>query len=209
MTKEPEEGEIWEWRAFGRVSDSLSAKILAHKPRPGVVSHRWTDVYLISDASDHNIKLRRWTNEWLLKFKLLLEKKPSKIELYSESATEIFKFPVDAERLWRAAELLKSDLPEAFKSKARYSQASFMEALSNAVPPVSRVKVSKIRSQFECDGGWLELADATFPALTVKSISIHSPDIEVVGRTLEHLNPGPELEPMNYVEACRRWGSST
>lgn len=206
MTKPPEEGEIWEWRAFGLVSDTLTAKILAHKPRLGVAGHRWTDVYLISDASEHNIKLRRWSGEWLLKFKLLLEKRPDNIELYSESATEIFKFPVDAERLRRAAELLESELPEVLTSKRQYSQDSFMDALANASPPVSKIKVSKMRSQFECEGGWIELADATFPARNVGSISIHSPEIEVVERTLEYLNLGPELEPMNYVEACRRWG---
>ncbi|HET8675530.1 MAG TPA: hypothetical protein VFO63_07095, partial [Blastocatellia bacterium] len=69
MAKAPEEGEIWEWRAFGRVDERLASLILAHPIRLGISDHRGTDLYLISESSDQNVKLRKSGTEWLLKFK--------------------------------------------------------------------------------------------------------------------------------------------
>jgi hypothetical protein len=66
--------------------------------------------------------------------------------------------------------------------------------------------VLKQRSQYQFTGGWLELADVSVGTHRVQSISIHSPDIDVVKSMLNELQPGDELEPMNYIAACRRWG---
>jgi hypothetical protein len=80
-----------------------------------------------------------------------------------------------------------------------------MRVLAAASPPVVRVDVKKTRSQYQFDGGWIEMADIVFGQHPVQTISIHSEKLEVVGRMIESLQPGDELEVMNYVEACRRW----
>jgi hypothetical protein len=52
----------------------------------------------------------------------------------------------------------------------------------------------------------LELADVKFATRTIQSVSVNAFDIEIVKEMLARLKPGDDLEPMNYVEACRRWG---
>jgi hypothetical protein len=205
MAKAPEEGEIWEWRAFGRVDEKLASQILAHPIRMGIHNHRGIDLYLISEASDQNVKLRKWGAEWLLKLKLLVDKAQRAIELYSESSTTVYGFPISADQLQFAARLLGVH-PKTSPDKNSFTDEEFINALVSSSPPATRVEVSKMRSQFDFDGGWVELAHVTFPAKTVQSLSIHSPDRATVERILDSFEPGAELEAMNYVEACRRWG---
>ena len=63
-----------------------------------------------------------------------------------------------------------------------------------------------IRDRYRFENGWLELAEVKFASRDTQSISIHSPDVEAVKAMLDQLQPGNELEAMNYIEACRRWG---
>src|ERR1700730_7942310 len=53
MTKPPEEGRIWEWRAFGHLSETLAAKVRAYPVRFSDL--RGDDIYLISPHSDQNV----------------------------------------------------------------------------------------------------------------------------------------------------------
>jgi len=205
MSKRPEEGLIWEWRAFGHVGLSLLSRIQSHPIRMGIVDHRGVDLYFVSPTSDHNIKLRKWNRGWLLKFKLLLEKNSDSVELYSESARQVYKFPVDPKRLSKAASLLNTTLRKKPPATA-LSRKQLVKALESASPAISMIEVSKVRSQFDCEEAWIELADVDFPHRKVQSVSIHSPNLEAVNRIVEELHPGSDLEVMNYLEACRRWG---
>lgn len=205
MTKQPEEGTIWEWRAFGRVDDSLAAGIRDYPVRLGISDLRGEDVYLIAPASDQNVKLRRYASGWILKLKLLFETRPGAFELYNESAEFTYRFPVQLATLSDAARLLEVKLPDIELSPG-LTDAEFVLALAQSSPAVKKTKVTKRRSQFQFDGGWLELADVQFVSRSVQSISIHSPNLERVERMLGELKPGDTLEAMNYIEACRRWG---
>jgi len=205
-TKPPEEGEIWEWRAFGRVSASLAALIRAHPVRMGILDHQGEDIYFVSPTSDQNVKLRRWGGRWVLKLKLLLAKADHSMELYSETSNMVFPFPVQASALYRAAQLLDVSLGSSPAEDEMLGDERFIESLVNSDPPARRVDVSKTRSQFDFEGGSVELAEVSFPTAHKQTISIHSTDMESVKKILSILEPGPELEAMNYVEACRRWG---
>lgn len=205
MTKAPEEGQIWEWRAFGRVSDDLKARVQAYPIRMGIQDRVEDDLYFISAHSDQNVKLRKSGDEWTLKFKFLLAQGARSIELYRESLSTIYRFPVEAIRLQEAAKLLDVTLPESARLSGVYDKESFVKTLAACTPSVSTVRVSKMRSQFQYDGGWMELAYITFPGAHTESLSIQSPDIRVVEEMLDAMQPGPELEVMNYIEACRRW----
>ncbi|MEK6322057.1 MAG: hypothetical protein AABN33_10270 [Acidobacteriota bacterium] len=206
MTKQPEEGEIWEWRAFGPISQSLAAEVRAYPVRLGVSDLRGEDIYLVSPHSDQNVKLRRYASGWVLKLKQLFETTPRPFELYNESAEFTYRFPVSRDTLEEAARLLRVKLPGPVLSTASFIEEDFVKALAESSPAVTETRVSKKRSQYQFENGWLELADVTFATSEVQSISIHSPDIHVVKEMVNRLQPGDELEPMNYIEACRRWG---
>lgn len=206
MIKTPEEGRIWEWRAFGRITETLAAKVRAYPIRLGLSDLRGEDIYLISPQSDQNVKLREYARGWVLKLKLLLETKTGPFDLYDESAEFTYQFPVSLDRLKDAARLLGVALPSAVSSVDGLSEQEFVNALKASHPAVTETRVSKRRSQYQCENGWLELADVRFATRETQSLSIHSPDIGTAKVMVERLQPGDELEPMNYIEACRRWG---
>lgn len=206
MTKAPEEGKIWEWRAFGRIGESLASRIYAHPIRMGLGDLRGEDIYLVSPASDQNVKLREFPTGWFLKFKLLLSTSPGGIELYRESARFTHRFPVSFEHLEEAARLLEVKLPEPIEQSATFDEDALVQTLTESTPPAAKIKVRKKRAQFQFAGGWLEMADVWFARDHVQSISIHSTDIEAVEGMLKRLGIGDEMEAMNYIEACRRWG---
>src|SRR5215212_2878308 len=95
--KAPEEGYVWEWRAFGRLKPTLIEKIKAQPVRIDDNGNSLSDIlgqdlYLISPASKHNIKLRKSIgNDWALKFKLLLRTEAHAIELYQESNKKFYR----------------------------------------------------------------------------------------------------------------------
>jgi hypothetical protein len=205
MTKPPEEGKIWEWRAFGRVDDQLAERVRAYPVRMGISDLHGEDVYLVSPNNDQNVKLRRYASGWVLKLKPLLETEPGGFELYFETAEFSYLFPVQQATLENVARLLELSLPDVARAD-RLDETEFVGALLQSSPPVTEARVTKRRSQYQFDGGWLEVADVRFASLETQSISIHSPDIERVKEMLVDLNPGGGLEPMNYIAACRRWG---
>jgi len=206
MTKRAEEGRIWEWRAFGRINDELAGKVRAYPIRLGIDDLRGEDLYLVSPLSDQNVKLRRYAKGWVLKFKLLLETEPGGFELYKESAEFTYRLPVKLEELKAAAQLLSIELPANDFTTEMFGEPDFVNALAKSFPPAQETRVSKRRSQYQCGDGWIELADVEFETCEVQSISVHSQQIDEVRGMLESLQPGEELEAMNYIEACRRWG---
>src|SRR4051812_27164278 len=113
MTKPPEEGQVWEWRAFGNISHQTAAQVAALPIRNGIRNLPVNDVYLIPPVSEQNVKLRLTDRGWVLKFKLLLEKQQDGIELYHETARWTFAFPIRLMTMQQAARLLDVTLPEA------------------------------------------------------------------------------------------------
>ena len=205
MKKAAEEGEIWEWRAFGN-PDAPTLEFIRSRPiRMAVKDLAGEDLYLISPVSDQNVKLRRWNGEWVLKFKLLLTTTTRGVELYGETAGWVYQFPVERQLLVQAGRLLGIKLADFGESPTALSANDFIAALSQGTPPAISVRVAKVRTQFEVDGGWLELTEVSFPSRTTNSLSIHSTDLRVVERTLDQIGSLENLEVMNYVEACRRW----
>jgi len=203
MSKPAEEGRIWEWRAFGELPASLAAEVRSHPIRMGISDVAGEDIYLVSPLNDQNIKLRSSRDGTFLKFKLL-EARVDAFELYYESNRYTFGFPIERIRLDEAARLLDVHLDQADESRTSLSEADFTRALSLATPQVTIVVVRKLRSQFEFEEGWFELADVEFPARQTHSISIHAHSLEVVEQRVGHLS-SKGMEVINYVEACRRW----
>jgi hypothetical protein len=204
--KPPEEGIIWEWRAFGRLDPKLESKIRALPIRNGLVDHADEDVYLVSPASDQNVKLRKLGESWVLKFKELIEKGADCIELYREGQDTVFGFPVTRGAIETAAALLNTKLPGQLSSTDRFSREELVNVLAVSSPEIRSLDVPKVRSQFLIDGGWVELAEAIFPRGNIQTLSVHSFQRAIVEQNLEFLEPGGQLSVMNYIDACRKWG---
>jgi len=206
MSKRPEEGKIWEWRAFGSLSPELVAAVSQFPLRDGIVGRPEIDTYFISLASDHNIKIREAGGCSVLKLKLLLETGKDDIELYLESMDLIYDFPISKAVLDHVCELLKNHPAAEINTIQTLDAEGLINALSTCNPPVKKVEVSKTRSQHTVEGGWIELADMLFPHKRTHSISVHSHERKVVEETLARLDVGNQLKVMNYVQACRMWG---
>jgi hypothetical protein len=206
MTKPSEEGKIWEWRAFGQITDELAARVRAYPIRFGVSDVDGEDIYLVAPNSDQNVKFRKYPGGWVLKFKLLLEAKVGAFELYNERPEFTYRLPVSGDLLKEAARLLAVELPETGGAATSLNEQDFVNAFARATPPVVESRVAKRRSQYQFENGWLELAQVKFRRRAIDSISVHSRDLGLVERMLDSLRPGNELQAMNYLEACRRWG---
>jgi len=206
MSKSPEEGKIWEWRAFGTLSDDLVTRVRAYPIRMGIKDIQGEDLYLISPDSDQNVKLRRSPGGWVLKFKLLFDTRTAPIELYSESVEYTYPLPVPLNRVKEAAVLLATGLPRTILGEDQlFDSDKLIKALAGSSPPIVETTVSKIRSQFAFENGWFELAEVDFEQHSTQSISVNSRELDVVKEVTKQIDSG-KLEVMNYVEACRRWG---
>ena len=212
MAKPAEQGDVWEWRAFGSPGDDLLGIVESHPVRMGLSRAREEDLYFIAATSNQNIKLRRAGNNWLLKLKLLLETRDA-AEVYRETSEMVCGFPIPSSLADEVASLLETRLPsEEHKRTASLDRDQFVRLMAHAAPVLRLTPVLKTRSQFEFNEGWVEIANVIFPLLTVQSISIQSFRFEALLRIRRELLIGPgsrnasNLTPMNYVEACRKWG---
>ncbi|HKV40127.1 MAG TPA: hypothetical protein VJX67_13015 [Blastocatellia bacterium] len=207
MIKLPEEGKLFEWRAFGSLPSSLVGQIRSFPVRHGLSHLTEHDIYFISEANDQNVKLRKTNALWVLKFKLLLETGPDSIELYQESVNQVYQLPAGNQQVEEAARLLDITLPPDFETNgARLDRDALVRVFSRSSPPTRIVGVPKVRSQFLIEGGWVELADVVFPNRETQSISIQAYERSVVKRLLSQLKVGADLAVLNYVQACRIWG---
>jgi hypothetical protein len=212
MQKPPEEGQIWEWRAFGPLDQGLKDQVKQLPVRAEIQDAVGEDIYFISPANDQNVKLRIGPNGWVLKFKILLETRAIEgvrgaFELYNESARLTYQLPVSKKELSDAADLLGVSVSEGDLKRDSFGVSAFFEAFARLSPPVTRVPVKKRRSQYQYPGGWIELAEVSFDKHETETISIHSPSLAVAEEMLGRFQPDDQLEPMNYVQACRRWSS--
>ena len=209
--KAPEEGYVWEWRAFGRLRQALIEKIKAQPIRIDDNGNSLSDIlgqdlYLISPNSEHNIKLRKSIgSDWALKFKLLVRTEAHAIELYQESNKKFYRFPITKAVVEETAELLNIKLPESFPASKKIDADSFVQILKDSTPTVKDILVGKIRSQYQFETGWVEMADVTFPNHRTQSISLHAFERKGLDNLFAELPIDDNLEVMNYLEACRRW----
>jgi hypothetical protein len=173
----------------------------------GVLERREHDIYFVAPANDQNIKLREDAGHWVLKLKVLLARAGPGKELYREDPRKVFGFPLSRETIESAASLLDIRIPDEPPSELA-GVADLRQLIARSLPLVTVVEVFKSRSQFQIDNGWLELAQVDFPGRRTESLSIHSAEVTVLERWLANLAPDKKLLRMNYVEACRLWGSA-
>src|SRR5438128_3660197 len=149
MTKPPEEGQVWEWRGFGKIGRHIAAQVETLPIRNGLRDIAATDIYLISPTSEQNVKLRLTDKGWVLKFKLLLAKREDGIELYHETARWTYPFPLSSTVIREAARLLDVALADQTLEAAAFNEAEIIAAFHSATPTVLSVETRKVRSQYQ------------------------------------------------------------
>jgi hypothetical protein len=197
MTAKPtEEGWFWEWRTFGEIPPRVVDRLARYEVRgePGTAGR---DFYFVSDVTDQNVKLR---GRELLKLKPLLARLADGVELYEETARLNFALPAPPDAVGMAGSLLGVEVEAGAPLNWFELKAALM-----AAPGVRFVPVRKRRTQYVVGGGWAELAELEFPGGTVRSLGVQSGSISETRRLRDQLDPAGELEPLNYVGACRRW----
>ncbi len=206
MRKSTEQGNVWEWRAFGVLDGDLVRTVESHPIRMGVHNTREQDLYFVSATSNQNIKLRRTGDDWVLKLKLLLKTRDA-ADLYLETPEMVYGFPVRSTLADEVASLLDAVLPSQERDMAsNLDRDQFVRLMAQSSPPIDLTPVLKTRSQFEFNEGWVEIASAVFPLLSVQSIAVQSLERQAVERIKEEIRIRPNgLGSMNYVQACRRW----
>jgi len=206
MAKSAEQGDIWEWRAFGAPGREIVDAIQSHPIRMGIRETEEEDLYFVSPTSDQNIKLRRARDGWLLKVKLLLKTREG-AELYRETQSMIHKFPIESSIAYEVIELLETKVPGASATAGSLDRDQLVRLIAHSSPPVDLTPVLKTRSQFDFGNGWVEIAEAAFPMRTVQSISIQSFELKEVDRIRQEIIGArlESIEVMNYVMACRKW----
>jgi len=155
------------------------------------------DLYLVSSATDQNVKLRG--DGGFLKLKPLLARLEDGCELFEESLRWSWSMPVPTDGILSAAALLGIDVDVHGPLDAD----AVVDVLTGST--VEAVRVRKRRTQYVDGDGWLEVAELVFPGARVQSLAIQSPTIAETRRIRAALDPDAVLAPLSYVDACRRW----
>jgi hypothetical protein len=196
--KPTEEGWFWEWRTFGPRPERAAHFLEGFAVR-GAAGLVCADDYFVGDLTDQNVKLRGDQ----LKLKPLLARLPDGLELYEETERLLFALPVGAEELVMAANLLGVEVVAGGSVGRDLLVSSLRDA-----PGVRFVAVRKRRTQYVVGDGWAELAEIELPRASLWSLGIQSRSIAETRRIRDLLDADGELEPVSYVEACRRWGGA-
>jgi hypothetical protein len=195
--KRTEEGWFWEWRVFGELPDSLLDRVRQFEER-GIGNGTGEDFYFVSELTDQNVKLR---GDDVLKLKPLLVRLEDGVELYEETSRLTYELPAPAEAVEKAGHLLGVALEPSAAMDSFAVRSAFARVSS-----VRFVPVKKQRTQYTVGDGWVEVAELEFPSATVRSLGVQSPSLAETRRLRDLLDPARALRPLNYVEACRRWG---
>jgi hypothetical protein len=184
----------YEFRVFEPELEQAEALILAHSPCNDAQDS--SELYVVSrETSDVNLKIR----EERLELKILLERKHG-LELWNPAVVE--NFPVKAS-------LLQNEIFSAFKVEApafqrsEYDIASFLDEIVDAVPALTKVRVTKDRCKLIIDDCMVELTEVEIDDVPLKSIAIESEDVEMVLHVRHKLNLD-DYTNTSYVKAIKR-----
>ncbi|MBI3267797.1 MAG: hypothetical protein HYZ53_02150 [Planctomycetes bacterium] len=194
-------GTHWEWRGFGRLSPALRARLGALPALfPPAPTH---DEYLWAPGAAVNVKLR-WG---ALKFKRLLATE-GEFGSWVEDPGEFLLFPLGAATLAQLGKDLGVSMPAALPR--RVDREALLNLLQNAVPPVRRVSVRKLRVLREWEDRGMttpvtvDTAEISEPESSF-SVGLEHADRRALARCLAALGLASELRRMNYLEAIALW----
>ena len=137
----------WEWRTFDVRLNEFQSRLQQHIP---FRMRSENEIYLLSDKSVHNCKVRLHRNE--LKIKILLES--NDLELWQVILRA--RFPISEHQLrilFQKLEIVNND-EFSFLDTA----AAFVKELADKVPQIVAIPVAKVRMIYRFDDMEAELA---------------------------------------------------
>jgi exopolyphosphatase/guanosine-5'-triphosphate,3'-diphosphate pyrophosphatase len=180
----------WEWRSFGSDFPSVQATIedLSHDRR------RSSEIYLLSAASDANVKIR----DGLLDVKRLLE-----IDGELERWSPVLKapFPIGADQIAAVARHWAIAVPAP--ARARYTVDQFLAEIVSSSSALHTIAVEKDRRLATIEGCTVEAATLAILGTSVRTVAVESVDAAAVRRVVRALGLA-DAPPVNYVSALKR-----
>jgi len=182
----------WEWRTFGEEFPDY-ARTLKNYGEPGV--KKTEEVYILSKASDENIKIR----EDLVDVKSLKNINTDQLEQWDP----IFKegFPISSDKLISLFRVFNVSTPE-FK-RSEYSYQQFLDELIAPNPKLEVVNVKKVRYIYKINDCAVELAETEFNGKPWQTACVEHIDPAVVMTTVKELGLAGH-ENINYIKAMKK-----
>lgn len=182
----------WEWRTFGASFDAAESLLTSALGQ----SRHSAETYLVSRHSEANTKIR----DSLLDIKLLQHRDPHRLELWQPVLKAPFPLPPSALSIIFDA----WSVPAPDESLPCSSPDAFVPAVTQRVPDVQAVRVTKARRGTEIDGCLVEIADLTFDGVPLKTVAIESVDPERLWMLVQRYG-FERVENVNYVIALKRF----
>lgn len=182
----------WEWRTFGEGFGEAEERIKAY-PLGNFKKSR--EKYILSKNSNENCKIR----DDLMDIKSLKQINEDKLEQWYPTMKETF--PMDKakiEELFR--DYFKAPVPE-FKHQL-YTYEEYLNELVAPCEDLCIVDVEKERNIFVINDAVVEIADAKFNGVPMRTICVEHADPANVMRTVEQLGL-KGVENINYLRAMK------
>ncbi len=182
------EAPLWEWRCFGISSEELNL-ILQHQLPIRMRSE--SEIYLLSEESPHNCKIR--LDRKILKVKALLE--INDLELWQ--AVLRATFPLQNADIQILFESLGIENVPSFAATERMED--FLDELLLKAPDIQAVPVAKTRMIYRLDALELELAKVQLAEQETRfSLAAEHSDAEELRRFLEKSGLMGKYRNQNY-----------
>ena len=183
-------GDRWEWRVFGDRFGRADELLRGEAPS---MERRSEETYILAPPDTVNAKIRGGK----LDVKKLLRRSGDGLELW----TVVLKipFPVGGDDLAPLFELWGA--PPLADRASRLGPEAFVRRIGET-PPLTAVRVSKIRRMATLDGCSAELADLEIEGKRTRSLAVESEDAGAVLAAVRRLGRDPG-ENTSFVAALK------
>lgn len=182
----------WEWRTF---REDLSSYAETLKKYGEASIKKSEEFYILSSASDENIKIR----EDLVDIKSFKNSNADKLEQWDPIMKEAF--PISSDKLKRLFTVFKVPAPE-FK-RNEYSYQQFLDEVIKPNSALKVVNVKKVRYIYKINDCAVEFAKTEFNGVPSQTACVEHIDPVVVMTTVRELGL-VDFENINYIKAMKK-----
>lgn len=183
----------WEWRIFEVAPASFIDRILL--PTVHDTARTSDEIYLISDASPNNVKVRSAT----LDVKVLERTTHDGLELWRPTFKHAFPIPAsDLVPVWKAW-----NLAGPVTAPVAYTLDAFLSDVVAANSALHAIRVTKTRTRFDLLGCSAERASLTIDGTPWETVAVEHEDPERVARAVATLGANPP-RALSYPALLKR-----
>lgn len=182
----------WEWRTF---KEDLASYVQTLKKYGEANVRQSEEFYILSSASDENIKIR----EDLVDIKSFKNINADKLEQWDPIMKE--GFPISGDNLKKLFTVFKVPAPEFKRNEYTYQQ--FLDEVINPNPALKVVNVKKVRYIYKINDCAVEYAETEFNGVPSQTACVEHIDPAVVMTTVNELGL-VGYENINYIKAMKK-----